>query len=1339
MTDKTYIRRAMLLALALVLQTAHAGRQADVVVISPPAFTNVWESYTAYRRSTHPHLTFEIKNTDEIYAAYPDATNRTTFAYAQWLPDHALAIHKYIEAAAAAGTTTVILGAEPPVVNTACDIQSQVPIRYAINSSIYGTDDTRMLWVPTDLYYACLDKNGGEEVWDAQGDGVYCGTGERGTYNPVTDTAGMDWEADIVVMRMPLAETFTVGDEVYSAAQIMTAYTNKLARGESPSFTGAHRYQLVGGKEAVGSSTPFYWMRNTRTYLQEYEFFDGAVNMFSPDHARETKTTEVAVRWAGQAVFAALRGAKSLNVAAGGLLDDPNVVEAYENELAHGGDGYYIYGHGHRPGLDDGLYTTTNVWQWTSLYKFCFAASPCLTGKIDSNPVRHDAGDPDPTDDKFADGTTFRCVAQAGIFAPDGGFLVSFNNTRNGIMYNRSNIEAGANAGIDYTHTSPRLDLTLLRYIHGYFDRTEYPAGLALLKTRRACADMTDGDSESFALMELTGYGDPFVTVTPQRDRTWAGADTGGTWSADVGAWVSSYSVTNALVDGTGTIADDQFGTTRRVFARTDADDARYTVAGSHSASEIRLEGPAGGAFAIEGGTLRSFNLVSVTNASTLTWASTGGAAHDGVEFVGDPGRLVLPGNAKRYFGTNFTNVAAIDVTGSNVTLDFSASVVDCDLSFTGGGTSSTNTLRSSLDNSAARLAAGRTIAVKDSTLLVESSGLFTGAAGAAAIAATNAVVTVGTSPLWESVCLERAVKLNSSSVVIDFNRIRAGGSAPWKIHAEGGESSLIITDRAVSCFDWDVNEDYFEFSGAIEYDVAAGAVLVTELDRAPAVAVSASLAGDARLVFITTAATLDAARSTPKALCTLAEGAAAAPFYTNVSFRDAAGSTLATPGLFTYEEDGVIYLGATPTPVPQDIVVSEGETLAVGSGTMEFASLTVYGTVSVTGDGAIDTKKLAGTGRIEYTGRLPDDLDWTGSDWKGVLVLKSLTGDSSEFPFNTYGNAGSAIEFNGVTGYKAPCTVIEPELIVGPGGASFAGGTFGNATTWKKLSGTGSLTAATHIHIIHDALAFTGDITNSGAYIGFGTTNRYDTSRPAMMNDNLKNKIYIESDAKVSARPGAVWNASSMVMVNGPVNLVTTEPVSDGLVVITNALKWTRMDSQQALSVNGMTNGAFTVATNATSTALIVNASSTGYTVPTGGRYVTIPVDSDWITEHIDKAGAMTAAAIQAKLDSVAPNGVKYWANYAAGLNPENGQLKVTAFEHDATAGRYRIKANWDPSGARDDSGLGARIVLEEAGDIDFTESRESGCDADGTFTVDTDDAAKKFYRLKIKFQPLN
>ncbi len=1289
------MKKTIFAALALAGAMVHSAEsKPQVIIISPPAFTNVWETYVDYRKTTHPDYDFLIKNTDEIYAAYPEATNKTTFAYAKWWPDYALAIHHYLEDVAVKGETVVILGAQPGIVNTECDITKEVPVRYAVNNSNAGTDDVRTMWVPTDLYYACLDKNEGAEVWDSQSDGFYCGAGERGTFSEwKVDTTGMDWEADIVVMRMPLAESFTVNGVTKTAAEIMSAYVEKLKKGEKDDFQGRYRYQLVGGKKAVGNSLAYYYDYKVYSYLEEHEFFDGQLNMFDSGHPRATLNTEFAGRWMGQNVFAGTRGVESLIVAAGDLLKSESVVSAYEAELANGGEGYYVYGHGHQPGLDDGLYTTTNVWAWTSLYKFCFAGSPCLTGKIDAAP---------------ADGTSVRCVAQAGVFAPDGGFLVSFNNMRNGIMYNtQPNYPdyAGRNAGIDRSRASPRLDLAVCRYIHGYFDNTEYNAGEALLKARQSCKDMSDGDHESFALMELTGYGDPFVKLTPQSDTTW----TGGT--------------------------ADSFTTSRRIFASASEANAGYNLSGDFSASELRLEGPESGAFTLAGGKFRAMNLVSVTNATTLSWASQGGAAHNGIEFVGDAGRLVLPGGEKRYFGTNFVNVAGIDVTGGNVTLDFSAKEIDTDLNFISTDSYYTNTLRSSLVNSSSGLSAEKTIAVANGALELESSGLLKAQTGAATgVAATNATLLVRVSPTWDAALLQRPVELNASKFVVDYDYVTFGnGSDPFVIHASGGESAFEITDNALEARYWTAD---VSFAGNVEFIVDNGATMVSTLDRSSAVTVSADLSTSGNLVFITSDDVLNAALTTPKLLCYKADGASDAPFYKNISFRDANGTKLSTTGLHTYVDGAMVYLGEgdPEDPVDTNVVVAEGETLAVTSAEA-YDSLTVYGTVTVSADGSISTANLSGTGRIEYTGKLPDSLGWTGENWTGTVAVKSMTGDGSAFPFATYGSSASAVELDGVTGYKAPAGTISVPVVIGENGVVFVSGSSFTATTiWENLSGAGHFTVNKQTHLVHDAMNFTGDISVNEAYIGFGTTNRWTGQSAFIAENRFAKKVYVEEDAKVSVRPGSVWNAASMVVVNGPVNVIASGTLTDGTVLITNTLKRVAMDTVQPVTINGTAKDGYALVLNDGVNALLLSVASTGYPVTNGDDVnATITVDDAWLTEHV---GLTDYAAVTNKLNSVGANGALYWESYVAGLNPTNGTIKVTSFTYDASTGKYTVVSDWDSTAAPSGCGLTPSAVLQASDYLSFSSVKEIEANEGGSFTVVPEAAdARKFYRLRLKF----
>ncbi|MCR5413525.1 MAG: hypothetical protein K6F50_02195 [Kiritimatiellae bacterium] len=1849
-------RFAAFFAVIGCVATAFAGtnQNPDVVIISPPAFTNVWETYVAYREKTHPDLSFKIKNTDEIYADFPVSTK--SFDNTTWYADYALSIHKYIETVASNGTSTVILGAAPPIMSFETDTNKQIPIRYVRTTASTGANTQPGF--PSDMYYACLDRNGGQEVWDYNGDGAYCATGTADcSYEDVTvDTTGVDWEADIVVMRMPLQETIKIDSVSYTAAQMMDGYTNKLARAESDDFAGKYRYMLLSGKTRL--STSYYWMNTSRFFLSEYEFFDGNPNMFSTEKGYNTIDNEIAARRMGEDTITRLRAASELIPVVG----PSRTAEEYNAAVASDGEAFVINGHGDYDGLDSEAYYVSGLWTQTSVWKFCFACCPCLTGWIDHSVMG-----------SYTDDTLVRCAAQAGVLAPNGGFLVSFNNTRNGLS-----------DGISRDSQSPMIDHAIVRAVHGDYDGTEYPAGEALLRARRACANMVLSDIERLTLCQVAGFGDPLVKITPQGDTTWTGE------------------------------ATDAFTTSRRILATTAETSAEYNLTGDFAASELRLEGPESGAFTLAGGKFRTMNLVSVTNATSLTWSSEGGAGHDGVEFVGEAGTLNLPGSAKRYFGTNFTNVAAINVPGGNVTLDFSASAADMDINFCSAETDRTvctNTIRSTLDASAARLASDKTIAVANSTLNIENSGLLCASDGAEpGIAATNAVIVVRNSPRWDSVALARDIELNGSELVLDYNYATLGGSDPWSVKVTGGESSFDITDNALAERTWYADPIYF--GGSVEFNVADGATMCLDASRTNTVTVYANLNSSGNLRFRTTQSALTAAKTTAVELCKVSGDAITAPFTNGVSFCDADGNTLSKNGLKTYVSSNALYVGPDSSAGDPDILrvnnvlytafadaiaaagnngtieviddisasstdvtIPAGVTLSLGSHTLQLNSLTVNGTLAfsssttvtapltfgegamlsleaagiqltvsgaltvggavsvsvasepsigltllsytsksgsgsfawtessysatyelslgdaalvvanavkvaevggvtyptlaealtaavtssgtvkllmstgasttdvyvpenvtvdvgdytltagtlsvdgtvnvssngtlsctavagaTTGEvaytgkapdgewwtdstwqgtltltryGAINNKSQAsveltkiakwgnansrvkfngvraylpsqaiqvlpfglvledldsaflgqteawymdngfssvnnsvatrasfaslsgtgtfadgnnqvsqiilfgddsefagtisvtgkrivfaassdltadsalmtslpkdintlpytkgsivvatngtasipagktwkattltsygtlslpgeanltgaltlcdgssitlgsasaalaatgamtvggsvsvdvtaeptigqtilsyastagdgeftfsdatyassfslekgetslvvaeapapivyvakvgetqyetlaaalaavgesgtvelianagdsetavavpadvtlvvsnhtlsasavtGSGRVEYIGKAPDVVGWSDTAWAGTLAVKDASG-SGDFAFASYGNADSKVELDDVTGYTAPAGTIDTELVIGENGVSFAAGTFGNATVWEKISGSGKFSVATQTHIVHDAIDFTGDIANSGAYIGFGTTNRYDSSSASTSQSKLENKIYVESDASVSARPGAVWSTSSQVYVTGPVNLVTSSVVTNGMVIISNPACTgyvpVSLQNDATVTVNGNSSAKYSLkCANVAEMGGVVYyqygpellLSITTYPVTDGGDVnASITVDDEWLTTHV---GSTDYVAVTNMLNSTGANGARYWESYVAGLNPTNGTIKVISFTYDDATGSYAVEGDWDSSLAPEGCGLTPSAVLQASDDLTFSSVTEIEANEGGSFTVVPEAAdAQKFYRLRLKF----
>ncbi len=359
----------------------------DLVVISPPAWTNLWPLYVDYRKTTHPDLTIVIKNTADIYEAYDGA-------------DDALKIHKYLEDLYATKSLKyAILGAG--CAKGTYDREKEIPTRacYAING----------LSSVSDLYYSCMEKKGGAEVWDYNGDGVYLGSKKSSGGYAGDPSSQIDWTPEIACFRFPVREKGQVKGiksktwRTATAEQQVRGLVEKLKRVESASggFTGDFKAGYSGA--LVFSS----WGRGNTTdrMAAEARFFDGHVNLWDADHAANPGDWEIMTRYNlrhyvipsrpfTNVVCAASEGAASLVY---------NSDLEFNTHASHGQD------------QTASPFEAENFFVTSKIQKILDFSHSCRTGRFDLNSYS---------------GNGNLCLGEASVLNPNGGALVTMNCTR---------------------------------------------------------------------------------------------------------------------------------------------------------------------------------------------------------------------------------------------------------------------------------------------------------------------------------------------------------------------------------------------------------------------------------------------------------------------------------------------------------------------------------------------------------------------------------------------------------------------------------------------------------------------------------------------------------------------------------------------------------------------------------------------------------------------------------------------------------------------------------------------------------------------------------------------
>lgn len=194
-------------------------------------------------------------------------------------------------------------------------------------------------------------------------------------------------------------------------------------------------------------------------------------------------------------------------------------------------------------------------------------------------------------------------------------------------------------------------------------------------------------------------------------------------------------------------------------------------------------------------------------------------------------------------------------------------------------------------------------------------------------------------------------------------------------------------------------------------------------------------------------------------------------------------------------------------------------------------AGLIVDGTLTLGGK-TVSATTVSGTGRVEYTGKLPDSSSWsTGTSstgWRGTVAISNYSSSGSN-PWNastTYGNANSVVEVSNCYAYylvKCDTADISPELKLVGTGLKVANGNSGDVARFARLSGSGPLVTENgprQVYLFGSSTDFSGSITNDGRRIVFGNTWPSNDS-------NGDCSITIYSGYSASLGDGATWKSN--------------------------------------------------------------------------------------------------------------------------------------------------------------------------------------------------------------------
>lgn len=231
---------------------ALAAAAADLLIVSPPDLVDAWRYYAAARRAARGQAV-EVVDAQTIYAAAETAR-----------PD--VAVRDFLRAAAVQGTTNVLLGG---AWIDADDLDAPVYLltgeRLSLSNAVPGVrrqiaGATSLEAAPSDFPYADLDD---------------------------------DQLADLVVGRFP-ALPFAYGEgPLLNAAQLVTNYAAKVARGERADFPGRDRLAAAGSTQSVAEDVASTSLGSVRG---EMAFFDGVPNIWRPEHPGQVSDSEFVLR-----------------------------------------------------------------------------------------------------------------------------------------------------------------------------------------------------------------------------------------------------------------------------------------------------------------------------------------------------------------------------------------------------------------------------------------------------------------------------------------------------------------------------------------------------------------------------------------------------------------------------------------------------------------------------------------------------------------------------------------------------------------------------------------------------------------------------------------------------------------------------------------------------------------------------------------------------------------------------------------------------------------------------------------------------------------------------------
>lgn len=555
-----------------------AAPQADtdekpiMLILAPEDLYPTWEWYGAERKTAHPEVTVEVVNTETIYEAYPFkdvrvpkdgpasvADNESRYpseSIWKWLhayyQDHPKLRYLLLGGA--------WLDVTDPNVHYLQD-GTEITLKNAIPSMRVNPRKDTMN--PTDMYYACLENGSDDAVhhWDANNNGVYIEAdgNEEKKCNMLPDIS----VSRITAKPMPMNESveinpaFTLvgGSRILNQHQLITNFLWKVNAAERKDFKGNH-------KLAITSSSLNYktlYLSDSLMQRTENEFFDGAPNMYAPEHVDNFRDAGPAMRRHASEFTALYRpvletvsyhepGTYSKNATKETF---SSVFNDFDRELGT------VNGHGWAGG--SGWFSANTFSTCKGLTKINVVGVSCETGYLDIYGNQNGKS------------VANLCLGESGQAnaTATGGIIASVNNTRLGwsTMNCRTYRATGVSASMHYymywgVSQGMNAGDAWKFMCHNYY---------------RDCGNKSPGSTGGQCYTQEMLFGDPLIRLEPIADYTWDG----------VSAWSGVYSNATFTANSSASLAV-QTAVGAMSMTVTQPESAAFTLSGTGSVKVMR-------------------------------------------------------------------------------------------------------------------------------------------------------------------------------------------------------------------------------------------------------------------------------------------------------------------------------------------------------------------------------------------------------------------------------------------------------------------------------------------------------------------------------------------------------------------------------------------------------------------------------------------------------------------------------------------------------------------------------------------------------------------------------